>query len=305
MSHRGYFDFSKLKLDDLGASKWQKDRTRKPKEMLQQNEFTDFIIKVDGKEYRAHRLVLAIHSDYFHGLFSSGMKEVSEGVVELKGIKVEVFDLVFSYIYTGQLKAELSDDALSEVVEVASMLQIPDLEVQSVSAFLATMKPSNCIEKKIQLSQMQAFANDPTLREGVIKTLDDFVGEAIKDTWKEIVQSPGFVELDIHELTNVLRVKSSEEELGDFSYSFTQSDLMQGICHWLTHDLENRQNFIESHLASFYCLHQVSGGQVNALLKLQGCSPGFKDVDELCQGIHLILIYSRGTSRLHPWRGAQ
>ena len=158
MSHRGYFDSSKLKLDDLGASKWQKDRARKPKEMLQQNEFTDFIIKVDEKEYRAHRLILAIHSDYFHGLFSSGMKEVSEGVVELKGIKVEVFDLVFSYIYTGQLKAELSDDALSEVVEVASMLQIADLEVQSVSAFLATMKPSNCIEKKIQLSQMQAFA---------------------------------------------------------------------------------------------------------------------------------------------------
>ena len=107
MSHRGYFDSSKLKLDDLGASKWQKDRARKPKEMLQQNEFTDFIIKVDEKEYRAHRLILAIHSDYFHGLFSSGMKEVSEGVVELKGIKVEVFDLVFSYIYTGQLKAEL------------------------------------------------------------------------------------------------------------------------------------------------------------------------------------------------------
>ena len=84
----------------------------------------------------------------------------------------------------------------------------------------------------------------------------------------------------------MLRVKSREEELGDFSYSFTQSDLMEGICHWLNHDLENRRPFIESHLASFYCLHQVSGGQVSSMLKLRGCSTSFSEVDDLCQGMY-------------------
>ena len=213
------------------------------------------------------------------------MKEVSEGVVELKGLKMEVFDLVFSYIYTGQLKADLSDDALSDVVGMANMLQISDLEVQSVRAFLATMKPGNCLEKKKRLEQMQAFASDSRMREQVRKALDDFVEDAIKDRWKEIVQSQGFVELDIHELINVLGLKSREEELGDFSYSFTQSDLMEGICHWLNHDLESRRCFIESHLSSFYCLHQVSGGQVNVMFKLRESSTNFCQVDELCQGV--------------------
>ena len=181
MGHKGFFDVSKLKLDHLGISKWQTDRTIKLGEMLNQNDFTDFVIKVEGKEYRAHRLILAIHSDYFHGLFSSGMKEVSEGFVELKGISMEVFDLIFAYIYTGQLKRDLTDDILSEVVGLASMLQISDLEVQSVSAFLATMKPSNCLEKKSRLMQMQAFANDSSLRKRVLEILDDFVEDAIKD----------------------------------------------------------------------------------------------------------------------------
>ena len=287
MSHKGYFDASKLELEDLGSTKWLNDRRLKPEEMLYQNDdFADFTIKVEDKEYRAHRLILAIHSDYFHGLFSSGMKEVSEGIVELKGIKKEVFGLVFAYIYTGQLKEELADEILSDVIGVANMLQISDLEVQSVGAFLSTIKAGNCLDKRSRLEQMQAFSSNPKIKENVRKALDNFVEDAIKDRWKEIVKSPGFVELDVIELINLLLVKSKEEELGDFSYSFTQSDLMYGICHWLNQDLENRRFFIESHLSSFYCLHQVSGGQVNSMLKLQGSSTSFCEVDEICQGTY-------------------
>ena len=93
MSHKGYFDASKLELEDLGSTKWLNDRRLKPEEMLYQNDdFADFTIKVEDKEYRAHRLILAIHSDYFHGLFLCGPSSVLSEMICGHNVGMEIFD---------------------------------------------------------------------------------------------------------------------------------------------------------------------------------------------------------------------
>ena len=47
-------------------------------------EFIDVLLRVDESIFPAHRSVLAANSDYFHAMFTSGMKESNQEVIELK-----------------------------------------------------------------------------------------------------------------------------------------------------------------------------------------------------------------------------
>lgn len=138
------YDDKLIELDSL--DRWKEDRCQKPWEMLEN--FTDFLIEVEDKKYPCHKLILAVHSDYFSGLLLSGMREVSEGKITFKGFKKDSFDVVFAYIYQGKLRPNLSDEVLAQIFQVANMLQISDLELEIVSCLLSRVNPHNCLEKR-------------------------------------------------------------------------------------------------------------------------------------------------------------
>ena len=48
-----------------------------------QGEFVDLYLKVGDELFPAHRIVLAAISDYFHAMFTYGMKESNQEVIEL------------------------------------------------------------------------------------------------------------------------------------------------------------------------------------------------------------------------------
>ena len=47
-------------------------------------DFIDVRLKVDESIFPAHRNVLAANSDYFHAMFTNGMKESNQEVIEFK-----------------------------------------------------------------------------------------------------------------------------------------------------------------------------------------------------------------------------
>ena len=50
-----------------------------------------------------------------------------------------------------------------------------------------------------------------------------------------------FLELDVASLCEIFRLKGEQEEVSDFSFSFGQTDICEGLVSWVSHDLENRQ----------------------------------------------------------------
>ena len=50
-----------------------------------------------------------------------------------------------------------------------------------------------------------------------------------------------FLDLDVGSLCEIFRLKSEQEEVSDFSFSFGQTDICEGLVSWVSHDLENRQ----------------------------------------------------------------
>ena len=65
-----------------------------------------------------------------------------------------------------------------------------------------------------------------------------------------------FLELDLDSLCEVFRLKGQQEEVSDFSFSFGQTDLCEGLIAWINHDREERQQYVHR-LREYVCLHQV------------------------------------------------
>ena len=68
-------------------------------------EFIDVRLKVDESIFPAHRNVLAANSDYFHAMFTNGMKESNQEVIELKDENISAlgFKVIMDSIYSGEL----------------------------------------------------------------------------------------------------------------------------------------------------------------------------------------------------------
>ena len=84
----------------------------------------DVRLKVREDIFPAHRIVLAANSDYFHAMFTAGMKESNQEVVDLnnKSFSTDVLKIAMDSIYTGDLNVN-EENALG-VLAAADHLQV-------------------------------------------------------------------------------------------------------------------------------------------------------------------------------------
>ena len=100
-----------------------------------EGQFIDVRLKVREDIFPAHRIVLAANSDYFHAMFTAGMKESNQEVSELKdgSISPDALKIVMDSIYTGHLP--VNEDNVFEVLAAADHLQVTSV-VQQCCDFL-------------------------------------------------------------------------------------------------------------------------------------------------------------------------
>jgi hypothetical protein len=76
----------------------------------------DVRLRVEDKEFTAHRSVLAASSDFLHALLVGGWKESSENVIRLDGVDANSFRALLSFIYSGELHAHDIDELFQLLV---------------------------------------------------------------------------------------------------------------------------------------------------------------------------------------------
>ena len=97
----------------------QEDLTK----LYSQGFLTDITLSTeDGKNFEAHRILLAARSHYFHSIVP---RLKSEPVIFLKGVKGAHLDKILKYIYSGSVS--LSRHQLKPILEVAKSLQVKGL----------------------------------------------------------------------------------------------------------------------------------------------------------------------------------
>ena len=112
--------------------------------MLDDNDLSDVVLIVEGQRFPAHRCVLAARSEYFRGLFLSGMLEGSQnGVQEIKleEVTAEAFRTIQTYLYTADVPALGQDDSVAGKAKHRALLR----EVLKAADLFQACLPCVCI----------------------------------------------------------------------------------------------------------------------------------------------------------------
>ena len=192
-------------------------------------EFIDVRLKVDESIFPAHRNVLAANSDYFHAMFTNGMKESNQEVIELKDENISSlgFKLVIDSIYSGELLVNKKN--VFEVLTTANHLQMPII-VRQCCDFLDKEYIQGCVDIQTYL-HLLAFADLHGL-----KTLKEAAQSKMASLYKEVCESEEFLShIDAGRLLNLF----SRDDLNAPSETFVFKSVMQ----WIKHKKKERMPF--------------------------------------------------------------
>ena len=67
-----------------------------------------------------HRNLLSFRSPYFNHMFTSGMKECKEKLIEVTDVEYDTFRLMVDYLYTGKLSFGVDEKNQHQVVQTTS-----------------------------------------------------------------------------------------------------------------------------------------------------------------------------------------
>lgn len=96
------------------------------KELYLRQEDCDVIIKVKGREFPAHRLILKTQSPVFASAFRIDMMERKTGIVDVEDCDPSVFSDFLYFLYCGEVE-KLSEDNVFSLFTVADKYDISDL----------------------------------------------------------------------------------------------------------------------------------------------------------------------------------
>ena len=115
---------------------------------LYKNEvLTDTLIKCGDKEFKVHRVILAMQSPVFRAMFEADMKEKQSGVIEISDSTPEAMSDLVAYLYAGT--APNLKTLASELLDMAEKYQIPRLLTMCRIELARKIKNTNVVETLI------------------------------------------------------------------------------------------------------------------------------------------------------------
>ena len=102
-------------IDDIGA-------------LFENKELCDVKLTVNGKDFHAHKIMLAARSSVFAAMFKHEMAENVNNTVTITDINHQVFEEVLRYIYTGKISS-LTDEIAAELLVAADKYVLDRLKI--------------------------------------------------------------------------------------------------------------------------------------------------------------------------------
>ncbi len=242
---------------------------------------------------------------------------MSEGRVTFHEVDEDVFRHILEYVYTGRVPERASFEVLRDVLLAANMWQIQDLESAVLNFLVRECSPARCLKIFLFLNSSGDLFKE-TMPDGGRESVEKLLAETIRDRWQIIAGTAAaaasdadadegdfcasLCDLDLDSLKLILSIKSDQEEIADFSFSFNQvdgncplmlttfyiqctytymqSDICLGVVNWIRHDgnTAERYPFLSEHLDQYFCLHQISSSASTALTVLHAEASGNEEV---------------------------
>lgn len=134
--------------------------------LLTSSRFSDVKLLVTGKEFQAHKAILAARSPVFLAMLESNMKEGQENVIEIGEVEHDVMAELMRFIYTG--KVENMDELAADLLAAADMYQLDQLRLMCEQVLVRKM----CIDNVAEiLKVVDRHTTCKKLRDSVLKFL--------------------------------------------------------------------------------------------------------------------------------------
>lgn len=104
--------------------------------LFESQKFSDVILSVSGREYYAHKAILAARSPVFAAMFEHEMEEKKQNRVEITDMEHDVLKEMLKFIYSGKvsLLEKMADDLLAAADKVSTIRPPACLFEASLSA---------------------------------------------------------------------------------------------------------------------------------------------------------------------------
>lgn len=107
------------------------------------NQFSDVGLVIGGTIIRAHRSVLAAGSAYFNAMFTGGLVEEQQELVEIHSISEAILSILVDFIYTGNV--DITQDNVQELFAAADMLELDEVVSGCISYLQQQLHFSNAL----------------------------------------------------------------------------------------------------------------------------------------------------------------
>lgn len=134
-------------------------------------EFSDVTVKAEEKSFHLHKCILAASSDVFADLFRKDSVVKKLHLIEIEGIKSNVLEELFRYIYIG--KVEKIEKIVADLLIAAAKYQIEGLKVMCEEKMISMVEemPEESVKKVIEYLKLAIRHDADQLKASVMEWL--------------------------------------------------------------------------------------------------------------------------------------
>lgn len=201
----------------------------------------DVNLIVDGKEFPAHKGVLAANSSFFLAMFTTEMLEKDKARVSLKNISAGAMESLLEFMYTGQIQIHVEN--VFKLLEASSFLFVEKARKACCQFLESIIDMENCFNI---LSIADAFSCN-----GLSQTVTQYVNRK----FIELAKTETFLKLAKEDIIKFLNSDDIQIE--------NEEQLLDITIDWINYDLEVRKGYFTQLLKSirlpFFSLPHIQG----------------------------------------------
>ncbi|NXD42454.1 KLH17 protein, partial [Copsychus sechellarum] len=188
--------------------------------MRQRGLLCDIVLHVATKEIKAHKVVLASCSPYFHAMFTSN--ESRQTHVTLHDIDPQALEQLVQYAYTAEIV--VGEGNVQTLLPAASLLQLNGVRDACCKFLLSQLDPSNCLG-------IRGFADTHSC------------SDLLKSAHKYVLQH--FVEVAKTEEFMLLPLKQVLDLISSDSLNVpSEEEVYRAVLSWVKHDVDSRRQHV-------------------------------------------------------------
>ncbi|KAK3732611.1 hypothetical protein QZH41_016081, partial [Actinostola sp. cb2023] len=184
------------------------------KELKEYDELLDVTLKVDDKEIKAHRIVLAACSPYFRAMLTAGFAETFMSTISLRDCNPESVQHMIDYFYS--CKLTITQDNIEGILSTASLFEIPEVVQECGEFMVEEIQLDNCLG-------IQSLASQYSLT-SLKSKVDNFI------SWK-------FMNLCVEEEFTLIPSRQLDQIISQDSLHINgEDDVFEALMAWYQED---------------------------------------------------------------------